>query len=158
VPGFSACDGSLIFLQAGLKGILIPIRNLTGNVIALLVRQDQGDAKYLWISSAGGGGPSPGSPCHVPLGIAAPTRELRVTEGALKADVAYVLSGLPTVGVPGAGNWKNVPSLLKSAGAETVYISFDMDRKKGTYTAAEALAFRLADMGLQVHGEVWEHA
>jgi hypothetical protein len=158
VPGFSACDGTLIFLQASLKGMLIPVRNLSGDVIALLLRQDHGDAKYLWVSSAGGSGPSPGSPCHVPRGIAAPTRELRVTEGALKADVAYVLSGLPTVGVPGVGNWKNVPSLLKSAGVEKVYISFDMDGKKVTYSAAEALAFRLADMGLQVYGEVWEHA
>src|SRR5262249_33565440 len=47
VPGFAACDGNVIFLQAGLKGILIPVRDLMCYILALLVRQDRGDAKYL---------------------------------------------------------------------------------------------------------------
>src|SRR5262249_33765594 len=158
VPGFAACDGNVIFLQAGLRGLLIPVRDLLGHILALQVRQDGGDTRYLWVSSAGGNGPSPGSPCHVPLGVTAPAPEVRVTEGPLKADLAFIFSRLPTLGVPGVGNWKSAPDLLKRARAEKVYISFDMDGKKGTYTAAEALAFRLADMGFHVYGEVWDHA
>jgi hypothetical protein len=158
VPGFAAVHGTLTFLQGRLPGFLVPVRTLGGHVQALLVRQDSGDPKYLWVSSAGGNGPSPGSPCHVPLGISAPVRDVRVTEGPLKADVAFALSGLPTLGVPGVSNWGAALDVLKQAGAENVYVSFDMDGKKGTYAAAEALAFRLADLGYHVYGEIWHHA
>jgi DNA primase len=158
VPGFADCAGGLTFLQAGLQGFLVPVCTLSGHIQALQVRQDSADPKYLWISSAGGKGPSPGSPCHVPLGITAPVRDVRVTEGPLKADVAYGLSGVPTFGVAGVTNWKVALDVLKQAGAENVYVAFDMDTKKGTYTAAEALAFRLADLGFHVYGEIWDHA
>jgi hypothetical protein len=156
VPGFGTCDGQVVFLQARLQGFLVPVRTLGGHIQALQVRLDAGDRKYLWISSAGSNGPSPGSPCHAPVGITTPVRDLRVTEGALKADVAFALSGMPTVGVAGVGNWKTVLDVLKQAGAENVHIAFDRDGHKGTYAAAEALAFRLAEMHFHVLGEVWD--
>ena len=57
----------------------------------------RGGPKYSYLSSTKYGGPGPGTPPHFPLGITAPVEILRLTEGPLKADIAYVRSGLPTI-------------------------------------------------------------
>lgn len=158
VPGFANSNGKLTFPQSGLKGLLIPVRRLDGNLQALKVRLDSGDPRYLWVSSTSAGGPSPGSPCDVPLGITAPLTEVRLTEGPLKADAAFTLSGLPTVGVAGISNWRPALEVLSTMQAREVIISYDMDGKKATYQAAEALAFALDEAGFLVQGEVWDDA
>ena len=71
------------------------------DVAALSGALEKAGGKYLYVSSAKHGGPGPGAPAHLPYGSTAPAAIVRVTEGALKADVAQALSGLPTSGLPG---------------------------------------------------------
>src|SRR5262249_48391116 len=77
---------------AGAPGLLIPVCDFKGRIIALKVRADDpGDGpKYTTMSSAKHGGPSPGAQVHVPL-HSSQSDIVRLTEGELKADVATAL-------------------------------------------------------------------
>jgi hypothetical protein len=137
---------------------LVPVRDLTGRVLALLVRREgEGSGKYVWVSSAKDGGPGPGSPVHVPLGVGGPAEVVRVTEGALKADVAHTLSGLPTIGLPGVSTWWPALPVLRELGAKTVRLALDADAKDKppVARALAALAENLAAEGLAVELERW---
>ncbi len=57
---------------------------------------------------------------------------IAITEGAMKADLAFRISGIPFIGIPGVTSFipvlqKNIP-LLKSIGVDTIAIVYDMDR------------------------------
>jgi hypothetical protein len=77
VPGFADRNDRVV-LNAH-KGIIIPVRNLDGAIIALKVRHDVGHngPKYTWVSSKN---MSCGNVVHVPLGVSVPiaTARLRV--------------------------------------------------------------------------------
>ena len=93
VPGFLLREQSRSYLTlGGPPGILIPIRNAEGLIIAHQIRTDRpGDSgKYVWLSSTSRGGPGPGSPVHVARPLAPANSQGRVwlTEGPLKADIA----------------------------------------------------------------------
>ena len=105
--------------------------------MSLLVRRDDaGEAggKYSYLSSVKHGGPGPGSSPHVPLGIEAPAETVRLTEGALKADVAAALSGLPTVGAAGLA-WRPALDALQALGCKTVRLAFDADALDNAHVA-----------------------
>jgi hypothetical protein len=102
------------------EGLFVPIRDADGHILTVLVRRG-GQVKYQWPN---GSTPIP----HVPLGVK-PGEEMWITEGPLKADVAYHLSGLPIVGVPGVGSWHTVIPLLEHWGTKRVVIAFDADRR-----------------------------
>src|SRR5439155_19086180 len=100
---------------AGAAGTLVPVRDPAGRIAALLARRDDasdGRGKYLYLSSAHDGGPGPGAPVHVPLGVTAPCPTCRLTEGTLKSDLAHALSALPTVGAAGLG-WRPALDVLR---------------------------------------------
>src|SRR5262249_27324221 len=88
VPGFGVRPGEggrPYVTVAGAAGLLVPVRDAAGRIVALLVRRDgdgDGRGKYLYLSSTKHGGPGPGAPPHVPLGITAPCETARLTEGA----------------------------------------------------------------------------
>lgn len=130
VPGIVVRDGDKTpyVTIAGAAGILIPVRDLAGRIVALKVRRDgDGDApRYTYISSASDGGPGSGAPAHVPLGVKSPVEVCRLTEGEIKADVATVLD-LPTISAPGAANWRPALEVLRSLGCRTVRLAYDMD-------------------------------
>jgi hypothetical protein len=164
VPGFivKESDGRRYITIAGRPGLLVPVRDIQGRIIALKVRRDDaGDGpRYVYLSSTGRGGPGPGSPVHISQGIRAPIEAIRVTEGELKADVAFALSGLPTISIPGVTNWLPVLKISKELGAKTVRLSFDADASKKPIVsrcllaAAEAL---LAE-GFTLELERWDAA
>lgn len=113
-------------------GLLVPVRDSAGRIIALVVRPDRrGDGgKYRWLSSRSEkhpDAPSPGSPAHVPQGIRGPVDVVRITEGQLKADVAYRLSAIPTLGIPGVDSWRRVLPILQGLEVTTVRVAFDAD-------------------------------
>lgn len=171
VPGFHR--GRIV----GATGLLIPVRDEAGNVLALKVRADRSDAKYIWFSSAAEGGASPASPAHVPFGAAemlaaivesGGERVVRVTEGPLKADVATGLSGVVTVGIPGATAVRALVPALKSLDVQVVRLAWDSDARKrpkdprrtnhvagGLEFAAHLLAQELP--GARVEIETWAH-
>jgi putative DNA primase/helicase len=129
VPGFFVNGQGRLSLSM-LSGLVIPARNREGRIIALAIRPDErleGSGKYLWVSSQGHRGPSAGAPAHVPLGTDGAGPVWRITEGVLKADIATVLSGVPTIGAAGAGNWRPCAAILKAAGCKTVRLAYDAD-------------------------------
>src|SRR5205085_8411243 len=85
VPGFEIGEGQPRVIRS--EGLLIPVRDRQGRIIACQVRLGYKSQKYAWLSSSAA---SSGAPCHVPLGIRT-SPVVRLTEGALKADVAWAL-------------------------------------------------------------------
>jgi hypothetical protein len=155
-------DGRRFLSLAGPAGLLVPVRDVAGRVVALLVRRD-GDAdgpRYVYLSSRKGGGPGPGAPVHVPRGVVAPADVVRVTEGPLKADVAHALTGQPTVGLPGAAAWRPALPILRELGTHTVRLALDADaaEKAPVARALAALAAALPAAGLAVELERWPAA
>jgi hypothetical protein len=161
VPGFyvKQTDSRPYVTIAGAAGLLVPVRDMNGRVVAIKVRRDDAGngPRYSYLSSTRYGGPSPGSPLHVPLGIRAPCERVRLTEGELKGDVATVLSGLPTLAVAGVANWRPCLEVLRELGAKTVILAFDADatEKVQVAQALAACAEALATEGLVVELERW---
>ena len=158
VPGF-VTDGNGGVRMAGPKeGLIIPSRDALGRIAALKVRRDNDHAehgKYSCIS--GGGGPSCGVPTHVPLGIQLPVSVIRVTEGELKADIATVLSGIPTLGIAGVSNWRPALAVLQSFCVASVLLAFDADCKTKPHVTSCLSDFTTAliDAGFDVKIETW---
>src|SRR5262249_45473810 len=144
---------------AGASGLLVPVRDIDGRIIALKVRRDNAENKqrYCYISSAKEGGPGPGAPVHVPAGVSGPAEIVRVTEGELKADTSFVLSGLPTISVPGASNWRPCVQVLKTLGCKKVRLALDADapEKPQVAHALISCAEGLAAEGFAVELERW---
>jgi DNA primase len=164
VPGFylAARDGQRWWSLAGAAGLLIPVRDRDGHIVALKVRADDpGDGpKYTTISSARHGGPSPGAQVHIPHHDSLHSETIRLTEGELKADVATVLSGMLTVSVPGVALWRRVLPMLQALQPQRVRLAFDADWRTNPHVA-QALgqaAFALVQVGYAVQVEVWDPA
>jgi hypothetical protein len=140
------------------SGLLIPVRDAKGRIVALLVRRDESDGgpKYVYFSSKKWGGPGPGRPVHVPL-FSGDRKTVRVTEGILKADIAAALSGTLTIGLPGVSAWSDAAEVLRSLGAETVLLAYDADAstKRHVATSLINLARSLHKAGFKIQLEVW---
>ena len=104
VPGFFFNDRrnwDIAFYRAN-RGILCPAYSLDGEIAGFQIRLDapMADRKYLWLSSTnqnrGTGSRSPVTFLGNPF-----DKTVRVTEGILKATVAYSLSGYSFLGTPG---------------------------------------------------------
>jgi hypothetical protein len=155
VPGFMGKNDRVVFTAH--KGIVIPVRNLQGAITALKVRHDEGHngPKYTWVSSKN---VSCGNVAHVPLGVSAPAATVRLTEGEIKADISFVLSGAPTVSAPGVTNWPLAVPVLKGLGAKKVLLAFDQDGKPGTLAATEKALYGLTREGFEAALESWDGA
>ena len=140
---------------AGDVGLAIPVRDVEGRTVALKIRLDhweQGDPKYRYVSSKGHDGPGPGAPCHAPQSTLSSTR-VRLTEGELKADVATLKSGLPTISLAGVSAWRSVLDVLKRLRVETVVLAFDADCMANRHVAQ---AVKMAAAGIRRSGHVVE--
>jgi hypothetical protein len=138
-------------------GLLIPVRNIRGQVIALKVRRDTGPNRYLYLSSRSFGGPGPGSPAHVPVGVSGPSEVVRITEGELKADMATVLSNVPTVSFPGIASWRCVIPVLASLNPKYVRLAFDADMQTNPHVArALCSAFYELGKSYRIELEQWQ--
>jgi hypothetical protein len=164
VPGFYVAErhGRRWWSCAGAAGLLIPVRNLDGHIVALKVRADNpGDGpKYTTVSSTKHGGPSPGAQVHIPLQEGPRGATIRLTEGELKADVATVFSGVLTVSVPGVAMWRKVLPVLEGLQPQRVLLAFDADWRTNPHVA-QALgqaAFALVKAGYAVQVEAWAPA
>jgi hypothetical protein len=150
---------------AAVPGLVIPVRNRHGLIVALKTRRSgPAKPKYLYWSSSRQGGPSPGAPVHWPVGALAAAGEqglVRCTEGELKADVAAALSGLPTFSIPGVASWPAaVPELeaLQVRGVTRLLVTFDRrDVQANTEVAAcqAALLTAAGQRGFTVGTETW---
>lgn len=82
---------------------------------------------------------------------------VRLTEGILKADVATVLSGRLTLGLPGVSAWRHAIPLLCEIHVRTVSLAFDADanRNWNVVRALQRSATALRAAGIQVALEQW---
>ncbi len=129
VPGFYTDENDhWVFVQEQ-RGILIPVRDRHGRIQGLQIRRDNTEKrKFRWVSSVerklGCGGASW-------VHIAGPIRPtMLLTEGPMKADVIYALSGLSVIAVPGVNALKTLTPVLedlKADGLTTIKTAFDMD-------------------------------
>jgi hypothetical protein len=165
VPGFilkPGEGGKPYVTVAGAAGLLVPIRDPSEGIVAVLVRRDDTGSgpRYFYLSSTKHGGPGPGTPAHVPLGITSPTETIRLTEGPLKADIAFALSGLPTVGAASASNWRPALGVLTALGCKTVRLAFDADLLDNAHVARSLTDCCEAAIagGLAVDVERWDKA
>jgi Domain of unknown function (DUF3854) len=147
---------------AGAPGLVIPVRNAAGQIIALTVRRDDPEApsRYSAISSTKYHGPSPGAPIHIPLMTSEATSVIRLTEGVLKADIATTLSGLHAIGLPGVSMWASALPFLKTLPHPVIRLAFDMDASRNLQVAMalRQTARRLRAEGMAVQLEVWDEA
>jgi len=167
VPGLFIKQGgrSPYWTLAGAPGIVIPLRDLEGRIVALKVRADKpgNGPKYSYITSSGRtgavqDGPSPMPIVHLPVHKnSSRAVRVRLTEGELKADIATAISGDLTISIPGVSIWRPAVPVLKKLAPEKVILSFDADARKN-YNVARALqntAIALQTEGFAVELETW---
>lgn len=161
VPGLvrrEGAHGSFLTL-AGAEGVLVPVRNVRGLIVALKTRRRGSGAggKYTYLSSKDRGGPGPGSPVHVPRHAGPRGDTVRLTEGELKADVATALDSRLTISVAGVGTWRQALPVLRELGARTCRLAFDADVRTNPYVAAamKSVALQLMLEGFALELETW---
>lgn len=119
--------------------LLIPVRNQIGRIVAIKQRIDdhrwQG-GKYTWFSSSGKGGRKASQAIHCPKGTPTVCPTLRITEGELKADVSFALTGIPTISIPGVNSWRKAISTALELGAVEILVAFDADARTNPHVAA----------------------
>lgn len=117
VPGFYRREDKKLSCT-GSSGFFVPTLGPDGLIQALQIRLDNpiDGGKYVWFSSKNRGGAGPGAPLGFPIGpnyecfnetARWGLKEIRITEGILKAFVATAKDGIPTIGLPSATITKN---------------------------------------------------
>lgn len=149
-------QGHWMYMPNAAKGYFIPVYDQNGFITRLRVRKDEGKPKYVWFSSSHNvnvekklryvrrNGVSSGAP----LAIAVPPQQLLnwrqnhygediqsiipmhtllVTEGEHKSYISAKFFGIPTIGLPGAGNFELLLPLLKHWNVKKLIVAYDMD-------------------------------
>ncbi len=114
------------------RGFLCPVRNRKGQIAGFQIRLDEpyDGRKYIWFTSTGRDkGASSGSPVAFFGDLEAET--VCVTEGPLKGLLAYQMTGLSFLCVPGVSQYKNLRKELidcKIKGCKKIIEMYDMDK------------------------------
>lgn len=149
-------------------GMLIPSRNRKGEIVGLQTRKDDGNIRYMTVSSKSlPDGVSEGiSRLHFPLANARldANAEIMVIEGPLKADVTACLLGeknMFCVAIQGVNNTKDLPAFFreaKEAGCTEVQNCLDMDKLTNPNVAKASRALRklARDNGLVLRLKGWD--
>jgi hypothetical protein len=164
------------------QGILVPYIDCEGNVQGFQVRKDNEklekdedgklENKYDWISSKGKK-KGCGSRAYVHFACdfygdfktkkkqPVLAKEMIITEGAMKADIAHALTGLPIIAVPGVETLLELDSVLdylKANGVEEIMNGFDMDymTNPNVQRAQEKLEAMVNSKGLKYSRLVWD--
>lgn len=106
VPGFYREAGRIKLRDLG-SGIYVPVRDARRRVRGIQIRRDDGEPRYIWLSSNGKPeGCGPGGPVHFcrPERVRA-TGEALLTEGALKSAVISFFLNCGVVAVPGVSTF-----------------------------------------------------
>lgn len=134
VPGFfmnRSGDWEAAFYPSN-EGYLCPVRAADGKIAGFQIRLDRPykKRKYIWFTSSGlEGGTSSKSPAGLSGKMTGSV--IRVTEGILKAEIAYQCTGLAYIGNPGVSNYRGLYQMLcelKAQGLQTVLECYDMDK------------------------------
>ena len=128
VPGFYKNQSQWTLKIPG-RGILIPVRDVQGQIQGLQVRLDNVEKrKFRWLSS---NGLEEGCGAKTWVHLAGDPRPLvLLTEGPMKADVIHALTGQTVLAVPGVNSLAQLGpalKLLQAQGLEHIMTAFDMD-------------------------------
>ena len=141
------------------RGILIPVRDIKGRIQGMQVRLDNVERrKYRWVSSnyqTGGCGTE--GWVHM---AGQPVERVILTEGPLKADVIFYLTGQSVVAVPGVNSLKHLENTLTcliKSGTKQVMTAFDMDFLQNSHveTGYTELINLLGRMNLRFGTYLW---
>lgn len=152
IPGFYEADAGIKFVPYE-NGILIPLLGVTGKIQGFQIRSSRNNAKNKYFALSSGSkekGCKSQTYVHC-IGMKPDTKACYLTEGALKADVAHALSGIPFLSVLGVKCLKHLPKYLKSYPLlKTVYICYDMDKftNSNVMQAQKELVELLKDNGI----------
>jgi len=131
IPGFYLAQGRHRAYWTHLRppGYFIPVRDAQDRIQALQIRcdQDDGCGKYLMFSSGSRGGANSHTPAHVVRPVVLNDRQVWITEGPLKADIASDLLGAVVIGAIGVDGWPQAIPALQELGARSVVLAFDAD-------------------------------
>lgn len=166
VPGFYDLHSEPQLVKRK-NGFFIPVRDSLGRISGMQIRfddlsldaneeQKESYHKYAWFSSSEKDTGCSVSGCenihYAGDWIKAP-KQINLTEGVLKADIAAALSGTPFIGLVGVNNLNNLCfelMQLKDRGAQKVNICIDMDyrEKKEVASALDSIKEIIGRAGL----------
>ncbi len=160
VPGFyHNADSSWNFVRE-YRGILIPARTPDGKIQGLQIRRDDvSKRKFRWLSSIG---KTDGTKAECWTHLAGPPQEtVIITEGPMKADVIYSLTGQTVLAVPGVNalsHLKEVLKQLREQGTRHIMTAFDMDylSNPNVQTGYESLIKMLREFGISYGTYLWD--
>ncbi len=164
VPGFFKVSDFWCFRYT--PGILIPVRNQYGEIVNFQVRTDSGRLRYITNSSSGFNSGTVGQ-CriHFPMNNPelGPNTVIRLTEGALKADVAAAFNNNPNIayiailGVSATSMLDKVLKEIKSSGVKTIVNALDMDKVTNPHVAKASKTLRkiIKDNGYEYSCLYW---
>ncbi len=154
-PGFRKKDGRVICSFP--EGLIIPVRNIKGEITSLKVRTLDQDNKYLYISSKRHGGVGARASVHFPIYPKSEHSSVMITEGELKADIATVIRKELCISIPGVQSWKLAINAIKKTKTNNVILAFDSDTssKKHVGCALVKLHKELKKNGYKVRCATW---
>lgn len=159
VPGFYKNQSQWTLKIPG-RGILIPVRDVQGQIQGLQVRLDNVEKrKFRWLSS---NGLEEGCGAKTWVHLAGEPRPLvLLTEGPMKADVIHFLTGQTVLAVAGVNSLSQLkPALekLQAAGMEQIMTAFDMDYLVNPHVqnGQENLTHLLEECGIAYGTYLWD--
>ncbi len=168
VPGFY-CDSETGRWKMDIRGsgIMLPDRNSNGEIEAIQIRLDKvRKSKFNNLTSVDRYYGTTAACCPHFVGITENTDCVYLTEGVMKADIAYHLSrdlGNPRafVGLTGVGNIKQFTralSELQNLGINKVMVAFDMDSiiNENVRVARERVVLTGCDAGFEMTPLCWD--
>lgn len=163
VPGFfKDANGDWQMYIHPYGGILIPVCDKNGYIQGLQIRLDlpksSEEKKFRWFSSRNF---SEGAGATGWIHVVGDTdsRTAYVSEGAMKCDIASVLSGGKLfLAVPGVNAIEHLPQTIRSLGVTTVYEAWDMDKRRNVHVADALHKFyeMLRMLGVQCKSLSWD--
>ncbi|MDP7320870.1 MAG: YfjI family protein [Bacteriovoracaceae bacterium] len=145
VPGFykGCVDRKDVPMFNTSKGIGIPIRNERLFVDGFKIRLEEGDTRYIYLSSNKYGGPKTNLGVHFPKRNFSKTDRIGITEGPKKADASTVLSDRTVLGLQSVNEIKYLEEIFKLEVAH-IDLAFDQDmhtNKAVARSVAKAVRF-----------------
>jgi hypothetical protein len=108
VAGFYRSRGQWFLRDLG-AGVLIPVKDSRERVRGLLLRRDEGELRYVWLSTPPDkfkGGASTGAPAHFArCNRIRETGQALITEGALKASIISFFLDAGVIGIAGTSSF-----------------------------------------------------
>ena len=161
VPGFFKLRSGDWTIVRQKNGIMIPVTDEMANVEGIQVRLDDvTERKYRWLSSSGYDyGTGAKAACHI---AGEPERSMLLTEGPLKADIIYGLSGRSVIAVPGVNALSNleecIDRLRQSVDLTEIWICYDMDMYENPHVrqANARLYEMLTAKGITARNYKWD--